>query len=123
MEKKSHDESKETIIYGSNVGKRLAKMGKRGTTFIVFQGRRVPITRRITIGRDKGNAITLDDTLVSRRHALIQKIGSEFFIEDLGSTNGTYVNKKRIPADKYVRLKPTDTILIGRTELSLLHCL
>jgi pSer/pThr/pTyr-binding forkhead associated (FHA) protein len=123
MEKKKFDPSKETIIYGSNVGKRLAKMGKRGKTFIVFQGKRVPITRRITIGRDRQNAISLDDTLVSRRHALIQKIGNDFFIEDLGSTNGTYVNKKRIPPDKYVRLKPTDSILIGRTELSLLHCL
>ncbi len=123
MEKKKIDLSKDTIIYGSNVGKRLAKMGKRGTTFIVFQGKRIPITRRITIGRDRENAITLDDTLVSRRHALIQKIGSDYFIEDLGSTNGTYVNKKRLPPEKYVRLKPTDTILIGRTELSLLHCL
>jgi pSer/pThr/pTyr-binding forkhead associated (FHA) protein len=123
MEKRKFDESKETIIYGSNVGKRLARMGKRGKTFIVFQGKRVPITRRITIGRDGRNAITLDDTLVSRQHALIQKIGSDFFIQDRGSTNGTYVNKKRIPADKYVRLKPTDAILIGRTELSLLHCI
>ena len=96
-------------------------MRSAGTTYIVFQGRRVPLVGRIRLGRDKANDIVLEDKLVSRRHAVIQKIGEEYFLEDLGSTNGTLVNGKRVPARSYVRLNLTDTMLIGRTELSLAH--
>jgi pSer/pThr/pTyr-binding forkhead associated (FHA) protein len=115
------DDRKRTIIYDSTVGKRLAGMRTRGTMFIVFQGRRIPIASRITIGRDPANSISLDDMLVSRFHAVVQKVKDDYFIEDLGSTNGTFVNGERIPAEKYVRLQPADTVLIGRSELSLLH--
>ncbi|MBN1835249.1 MAG: FHA domain-containing protein [Spirochaetales bacterium] len=96
-------------------------MRKRGTMFIVFQGRRIPIASRITIGRDPTNSITLDDMLASRFHAVVQKVRNDYFVEDLDSTNGTYVNGQRIPPNKYVRLAPSDTVLIGRSELSLLH--
>ncbi len=89
--------------------------------FIVFQGGRVPIAKKITIGRDQENSISLDDVLVSRKHAVIQKIKDEFFIEDLGSTNGTFLNGEAVPAGKYMRLAPQDKIRIGRTELSLQH--
>jgi len=120
-EKPDQDDRKRTIIYESTVGKRLAGMRARGTMFIVFQGRRIPIASRITIGRDPANSITLEDMLASRFHAVVQKVRNEYFVEDLDSTNGTYVNGERIPAKKYVRLAPSDTVLIGRSELSLLH--
>ena len=120
-EQPEEEDRKRTIIYESTVGKRLSGMRTRGTMFIVFQGRRIPIASRITIGRDPTNSITLDDMLVSRFHAVVQKVRSDYFIEDLDSTNGTYVNGERIPANKYVRLAPSDTVLIGRSELSLLH--
>jgi pSer/pThr/pTyr-binding forkhead associated (FHA) protein len=115
------EDRKRTIIYESSVGKRLAGMRTRGTMFIVFQGRRIPIASRITIGRDPTNSISLDDMLASRFHAVVQKVKSDYFIEDLGSTNGTFVNGEKIPPEKYVRLQPADTVLIGRSELSLLH--
>lgn len=92
-----------------------------GTTYIVFQGQRVPLVGRITLGRDKGNDIILDDRLVSRHHAVIQKIGNEYFLEDLESTNGTQVNGQAVPPRLFLRLSLSDTILIGRTELSLRH--
>ena len=50
----------------------------------------------ITIGRDARNDVVLDDPRVSRRHALLRKVGEAFRIEDLGSTNGTYVNGERV---------------------------
>ena len=120
-EKPEEDDRKRTIIYESTVGRRLAGMRTRGTMFIVFQGRRIPIASRITIGRDPSNSITLDDMLASRFHAVVQKVRNDYFVEDLGSTNGTFVNGERIPPEKYVRLQPADTVLIGRSELSLLH--
>jgi pSer/pThr/pTyr-binding forkhead associated (FHA) protein len=73
------------------------------------------------VGRDEDNTIVLDDPLASRHHAVIQKLKNEYFIEDLDSTNATFVNSKRVPLGKYLRLHPDDTILIGRTELSLRH--
>ena len=123
MEKQDSEERHDTIIYESTVGQRLSGIRKPGTTFIVFQGNKVPIVRRLTIGRDTRNSITLEDSLASRSHAVIQKIRDEFYIQDLHSTNGTFVNGKKIPAGDYVRLRPSDTILIGRTELSVLHLL
>ncbi|MBN2553053.1 MAG: FHA domain-containing protein [Spirochaetales bacterium] len=123
MEKQESEERHDTIIYESTVGQRLSGIRKPGTTFIVFQGNKVPIVRRLTIGRDSRNSITLEDSLASRSHAVIQKIRDEFYIQDLHSTNGTFVNGKKIPPGDYIRLRPSDTILIGRTELSVLHLL
>ena len=76
--------------------------------FIVFQGKRIPITSRITMGRDTDNSIALDDALASRHHAVIQKVKDDFFVEDLNSTNGTFVNTRPIPPGKYVRLHQSD---------------
>lgn len=109
----------QTIYHESNLGQRLSKMRSAGTTYIVYQGRQVPLVGRITLGRERSNDIILEDKLVSRRHAVIQKIKEAYFLEDLGSTNGTRVNGERIPPNRYVRLRLSDTILIGRTELSL----
>ena len=110
-----------TIIAESSVGQRLAKVQKPGAMYIVFQGGKIPIASRITIGRDTDNSISLDDVLVSRKHAVIQKVKDEFFIEDLGSTNGTFLNGEAVPSGKYMKLSPKDRIRIGRTELSLQH--
>ena len=121
METNDGEERHDTIIYDSTVGQRLSGIRKPGTTYIVFQGNRVPIVHRLTIGRDTKNSITLDDKLVSREHAVIQKIREDFYIQDQHSTNGTIVNGSKIPPGKYFRLRLSDTILIGRTELSVLH--
>ena len=119
--RESEEDRHDTIIRSSTLGKRLDGIRKPGTTYIVFQGNKVPIVRRLTIGRDRDCSITLEDKLASRKHAVIQKIRDEYFIQDLQSTNGTFINGKKIPSGDYVRLNPSDTVLIGRTELSVLH--
>jgi pSer/pThr/pTyr-binding forkhead associated (FHA) protein len=113
--------SEKTIVAESSVGQRLAKVQKPETMFIVFQGGRVPIAKRITIGRDPENSISLDDVMVSRKHAVIQKVKDDYFIEDLGSTNGTFLNGQPVPPGKYMRITPQDKVRIGRSELSLQH--
>ena len=120
MAKKGEDPNK-TINSDSIVGQRLSKVRMPATMFVVFQGKSIPITSRITMGRDENNSIVLTDVLASRHHAVIQKVKDDCFIEDLNSTNGTFVNAQPVPPGKYVRLHPADTILIGRTELSLQH--
>jgi len=108
-----------TVNSDSAVGQRLFKVRKAGAMYIVFQGKRIPITSRITVGRDADNTIELKDALASRHHAVIQKVKDDFFVEDLNSTNGTFVNAHPVPPGKYVRLHKADVILIGRTQLSL----
>jgi len=73
------------------------------------------------IGRDPGNAIALSDNQVSRVHAEIQMDtpGRHVVITDLGSTNGTYVNRQRLPPTKPYVLRPDDAIRIGFHELRL----
>lgn len=110
----------DTMISESPVGKRLGKMKKVESLRLVYQGKNYPIATEITIGRGKENHIYLDDVLVSRNHAIIQKINNSYFIKDLGSTNGTFVNDKQVPANKYVKLKKNDVLRAGRTNISLL---
>jgi pSer/pThr/pTyr-binding forkhead associated (FHA) protein len=61
-----------------------------------FQGEFQLNKERMTVGRKTGNDIRIDNLAVSGRHALIITILDDSFLEDLGSTNGTYVNGRLI---------------------------
>jgi FHA domain len=96
-------------------------------------GRRLPTTLRLTagaiagaslplgdmvlIGRGPDATIDLHDQYMSTRHAAITRTGSGFVIEDFGSTNGTFVNERRITTP--TPITPSDTIRIGRTTMIL----
>ncbi|PCI44733.1 MAG: hypothetical protein COB41_03465 [Proteobacteria bacterium] len=73
------------------------------------------IAEETAIGRKPENAIHIDNLAVSGHHARVLKIGSKVILEDLGSTNGTLVNKKQIT--KHI-LKHGDSILIGKHTLT-----
>ncbi|KAA3629614.1 MAG: FHA domain-containing protein [Proteobacteria bacterium] len=78
-----------------------------------------PLNReRITIGRLQDNDIHVDNLAVSGHHALVLTILNDSFLEDLDSTNGTFVNKK--PIKKYA-LKHGDVIGIGKHELKYIN--
>jgi ATP-dependent protease HslVU (ClpYQ) ATPase subunit len=109
----------DTVINDSNLGQRLEKLSKTEAMYLVFAGKNIPLITKISIGRSRKNDIIIDDILASRFHAVIQKIKSEFFIKDTDSTNGTFLNDKELPKDKYVKLKENDIIKIGRTELNI----
>jgi FHA domain/zinc-ribbon domain len=70
------------------------------------------------IGRSPECDIFLDDVTVSRRHAEIRREGDTFTIRDLGSLNGTYVNRKRIES---VQLEDDDEVQIGKYRLTFLE--
>jgi pSer/pThr/pTyr-binding forkhead associated (FHA) protein len=68
-----------------------------------------------TIGRKPENTIHIDNLSVSGRHARVLKIGNKAILEDLGSTNGSFVNDKQIT--KHI-LQHGDSILIGKHSLT-----
>jgi pSer/pThr/pTyr-binding forkhead associated (FHA) protein len=65
----------------------------------------------MTIGREANNDITIQDTEISRNHARISRKSGAYVLEDLGSTNGTFVNKQRLVAPR--ALVPGDEIGLG----------
>jgi pSer/pThr/pTyr-binding forkhead associated (FHA) protein len=72
---------------------------------------------RVSIGRSPDAGVFLDDVTVSRNHALLVKRRDGLYIDDLGSLNGTYVNRRRIESH---RLQDGDEIQIGKYKLSYL---
>lgn len=68
----------------------------------------------LSIGREAGNPIQLNDNEVSRRHAEIRRVGSEFHLVDLHSSNGTFVNSQAVTERV---LQNGDRLQIGRTLL------
>jgi FHA domain len=78
------------------------------------KGETYTIDREVTVGRGGGCALVLnDDTYVSQLHARLFQQNGEGYVEDLGSTNGTYVNGKQI--NGVTRLKRGDQVQFGQT--------
>ncbi len=84
-----------------------------------YQGGEFPIVpdKQILIGRSSDLDMVLVEDMVSRKHARIQTQGEQIWIEDLGSTNGTFVNGEKI---KRARLKEGDRVLIGTSILKVI---
>ncbi|MGA0611202.1 FHA domain-containing protein [Caldimonas sp. KR1-144] len=78
----------------------------------------VQVTKdKTTLGRRPYNDIVIDNLAVSGEHAVLQMVGADVFIEDLNSTNGTYINGKAI---KKQLLQHNDTVEIGKYKIKYL---
>ncbi len=77
------------------------------------KGMTYELTEEITIGRAPGCKVKVEDTYVSQLHARVFRRESEVLIEDLGSTNGTFCNGKKVSGS--MRLNKGDRIQVGRT--------
>ena len=84
--------------------------GRSGETFH-------PQGERTTIGRSPDCEIFLDDVTVSRKHAVLLQRDGAFFVEDLGSLNGTFLNRRRIESGE---LSDGDELQIGKYRLTFL---
>ena len=85
----------------------VAAMGHEpGTTFDIGEG--------ATLGRSDGAAIRVDDPFASSAHARIFSRGEYMYLEDMGSTNGTYLNGRQVRSTE--RLRMADVIRIGDSE-------
>ena len=75
-------------------------------------GDRLGLVSGVTVGREASNGIRIEDESVSARHALVRHERGRWWVEDLGSTNGTYVNETRVTGR--AALQPGDVVQIGR---------
>lgn len=83
-----------------------------------YQGGEFPLpnNKEVVVGRSSELDVVLVEDMVSRRHAKLNVAGDQIFIQDLGSTNGTFVNGEKI---KRARLQEGDRILIGTSIIKL----
>ncbi|MBD0317726.1 MAG: DUF3662 and FHA domain-containing protein [Thermoleophilia bacterium] len=87
----------------------------RSPAILVVNGERHELAKRaVLLGRSRECDIRLDDANVSRRHAEIRQENGEYWIVDLGSTNGVQVNGKRV---ERARLTGEERIALGRTDV------
>ena len=101
---------------------KASKGGRRPTQVVVHDaGGDKAATVRLgdptEIGRGNGCAIRLQDTYVSQMHARLADRDGSWYVEDLGSTNGTYLNDRRVQAA--VEVHAGDVVRVGKTILEL----
>ncbi|MEJ5186747.1 MAG: FHA domain-containing protein [Candidatus Geothermincolales bacterium] len=99
------------VVAGGRKGPRLVVSAGSG------KGRKVshPVQGGVVIGRAPDCDVVLEDEFVSNYHAKIYLLGGRFYVEDMGSTNGTFVNGRRITSP--LELRGGDVIQVGRTSM------
>jgi hypothetical protein len=91
------------------------KPAEQEVVTLTVAGRKQEVTSpRLVLGRSRGCDVYVADLNVSRRHAELRQEGATYWIVDLGSTNGTVVNGKRVERE---RLRDGDRITLGSTEI------
>ena len=115
----------ESIVLGAAEAAALrAQHGLAPARFVVLAGpghrpgTTVEVSKPSVVGRDRDSAIRLDgDEFASAHHARIDPRPDGVRVEDLGSTNGTFVNGERLVSERV--LQPGDVLRVGETELRL----
>ncbi len=98
----------------------LENLGVQGPALVVRSGggragEMFPLDGETTVGRSPDCGIFLDDVTVSRKHAVLRERDGNFFIEDQGSLNGTFVNRKRVES---AQLDDGDELQVGKYRLT-----
>jgi len=98
----------------------LEDLGIKGPALVVRSGggragEMFPLEGETTVGRSPDCGIFLDDVTVSRKHAVLRERDRNFFIEDQGSLNGTFVNRKRVES---AQLDDGDELQVGKYRLT-----
>jgi FHA domain/zinc-ribbon domain len=102
----------------------LEDLGVKGPALVVRSGggragEMFPLDGETTVGRSPDCGIFLDDVTVSRKHAILRERDGKYFIEDQGSLNGTFVNRKRVES---AQLDDGDELQVGKYRLTYFSC-
>jgi pSer/pThr/pTyr-binding forkhead associated (FHA) protein len=82
-----------------------------------IRGRSYALDEEITLGRAAGCQVPLEDAYASQVHARVFQRDGHWYVEDLGSTNGTYLNRRRVAGPMVIKRR--DKLQIGNTVLEL----
>ena len=82
-----------------------------------LRGRTYPLGEEVTVGRAAGCGVTLDDTYASQLHARVFYRDGQLFVEDLGSTNGTFLNRQKVQGPQVMHRG--DRLQVGNTVMEL----
>lgn len=82
-----------------------------------LRGRSYPLSDEVTLGRAAGCQVPLDDAYASQVHARVFQRDGQWYVEDLGSTNGTYLNRRRVAGPMVISRR--DKLQIGNTVLEM----
>jgi FHA domain len=82
-----------------------------------LRGRAYALDSEVTLGRAAGCQVPLDDSYASQVHARVFQRDGHWYVEDLGSTNGTYLNRRRVAGPMVIKRR--DRLQIGNTVLEL----
>jgi pSer/pThr/pTyr-binding forkhead associated (FHA) protein len=105
---------------------RSSPVSERGLAYLVVtdapkdgarRGQRFPLRAVTSLGGDPGNDVVVNDDYASARHSVVSFDGSQWWVEDMGSTNGTFLNGEQI--DRRTALHYGDEIELGRLRLRL----
>ncbi len=115
----------ESIVLGAaEADAERAKLGARAARFVAVtgpglrRGSAIEVASTTVVGRDVDSGIRLDgDEFASAQHARIELRDGGVWVEDLGSTNGTFVNGDKVKRKR--RLRAGDALRVGQTELRL----
>jgi hypothetical protein len=108
---------------GAPMPARMAMAGRHTATRLKviepaeLRGRTFDLSDELTVGRAAGCQITLDDTFVSQLHARLFRRDGQAWVEDLGSTNGTYLNRQKVTGP--VTMRKGDRLQVGNTVMEL----
>jgi Protein of unknown function (DUF3662)/FHA domain len=120
-EPEAEQESGRTMIY-STAGRVAEPLEERAkarheTALLLFEGKRLVVgPAGVTIGRSRQCDVVLNDANVSRQHAEIRPRGGSWVLSDLGSTNGSTLNGRRIEGPEVIR--PGDEIELGTSVIT-----
>lgn len=81
------------------------------------KGRRYELGQELTVGRAAGCQVTIDDTYASQIHARVFARDGQLLVEDLGSTNGTFLNRRKVQGPQVMRRG--DRLQVGNTVMEL----
>ncbi len=105
----------QTAVVGDVNGPRLTVVASGETG--LPEGRHFQLRSITTIGRELANDIVISDGFASGRHARVERREARYWVEDLGSRNGTLLNDARLAPYDPAPLDPGDVITIGQTRL------